>query len=288
VVGPGGAYPDVPTALLVFARSGQSSPVTLELARGTHEPFVIGRGLAFDLRLVAHPGAVIDASRAPVRIEMLSSGRALELMGIVVDARRGLQPALEVENAQGVVLLQDVRARGGAGGPAVRLVSSRAVVIQGGAIEDVLALESRSRATASGTRMASLELTGRSALETRGASPAAFVEPGSIWRAHASAPRLHLSANTATLEAEDGGLAWLGLARGLGFTPSTRPLLEGLLLLDPAAYSGLGPLQLVLDGRASWRLDPVPGVPVYLQAFVLDPDSGRICLSDVVRRGDDH
>ena len=304
VVGDGGAYPDVRTALRQLARSGQSTPVTLELARGKHEPFELGSGLAFDLCLVARPGAVIDAAQAPVRIEGLGAQRSVELVGLTIDAQRAPHPALVVENARGVVLMQDVELRGSASGPELRLANARAVAIQGGAVERGLLLERGSRATASGVRLGSFELTGGSVLETRGEggpkveqvgtegtlgrSPAvpveARVEPGSRWIAHPTAPQLSVEFGMATLDAEGPGLAWLGLARRLGFQARARPWIEGVLLLDPAGFETVGAVRMLTGGKASWHLGPLPsGAPVYLQGLVLDPNSGRICLSDVVR-----
>jgi hypothetical protein len=281
VVDPGGRYPDVGTALRDLVRIGGSAPVTLELARGTHRSFEIGRGLAFDLRLVARPGAVIDATRGPVKIGALAPEVALELVDLAVDARRGLLPAVEVESAQGVVLFQDARLRSSLGAPSVRLVRSTAVVFQGGALDGRLLLEDRSRATASATAAASFELTGRSFLETRAASAPVVVAPGSTWLAHAAAPRLGVVGEQVTLAADCSGFAWLGLARELGFRP--RASLEGVLLLAGADLARVGSLRLLLDGRARWDLGALPpGEPVYLQGFALDPSSRRICLSDVV------
>jgi hypothetical protein len=226
---------------------------------------------------------VIDAEHAPIRVTELAPERSLELVNLVVDARRGLHPGVEVVNALGVVLLQDVRVRGNASAPAVHLVESTAVVIQGGAIEGPLELAGRSRATASSARLASVDLAGRSILETRGTTAAALVEPGSRLLTHAAAPRLTLDGDRATLDADCSGLAWLGLAPGLGFGPSKRPLLEGVHLLDPAACTGIGGLR-PLEGRTRWQLGTLPpGRPCYFQGFTFDPSSGRLCLSDVVR-----
>jgi hypothetical protein len=280
VVGPGGGHPDVPAALEELARLGRSAPATLILTRGRHESFELGGELAFDLCLVARPGAVIDAGRAPLSIAELPAERTLELVDLVVDARSSGQPGIVLENAQGVVLLQDVTVRGK--GPSLRLADSTAVVLQGGTLEGELELASGSRATASGVAFASIALRGGSTLETRGSTPVAFVEPGSSWIRHAPAPRLSTTATTATLEARGSSLAWLGLAHGLGFEP--RRTLEGVLLLEPAGLDLADSLRALLDGRASWSLGALPpGEPIYLQGFALDPLSRRIRLSDVLR-----
>lgn len=61
-----------------------------------------------------------------------------------------------------------VQLRGRASGPRLLATSAKALGIQGGSIESGLLLESGSRATASGTRLNSIELTDGSVLETRG------------------------------------------------------------------------------------------------------------------------
>jgi hypothetical protein len=149
-------------------------------------------------------------------------------------------------------------------------------------LEGTLALEERSRATASSTQISAAELTGRSVLETRGSSPAALVEPGSILLTRAAAPRLAIEGERATLEAGCSGIAWLGLARELDFQPLHA--LEGVRLLAPTGFTEVGSLRPLLDGRAVWSLVALPpGEPCFLQALAFDPSSGRACLSDVVR-----
>lgn len=302
VVGAGGTYPDVRTALVDLTRGAQREPVTLVLAEGRHEAFALGRGLAFDLCLVARPGAVIDASHAPVRIEGLPARRSVELVGLTIDAQRAEHPALVVEDAQGVVLLQDVELRGRARGCVARLQAACAVAFQGGSIEGGLALRRTSHATASAVRLTSIELTGESVLETRGTSgpraeeeerkggepgwsPSfpAEVEPGSRWLERAAAPRLMLDGKEAELAANGRGLAWLGFAPRLGFQSRSRPWIEGVLLLDPD-LGGVGPVRMLSAGRARWNLGALPpGELAFLQGLVLDPSSGRVCLSDVAR-----
>jgi hypothetical protein len=315
VVGNGGAYPDVPAALRALARVHRERPATVVLAKGVHESFELGRRLGFDLRLVARPGAVIDAAQAPVRIAGLAAHRSVELDGLVVDAGHALHPALALEDSRGVVLLRDVEARGSASGPVLQLSNARAVAVQGGAIVGELLLERGSRATASGVRLRSFELMGGSVLETRGmglergepgGSPAVPVpggspadpgpgwspalpverkiEPGSRWIEHGAAPRLVADEKGATLEADGRGIAWLGVAPRLGFETRARPGIEGVLLLDPASYTAAGPLRSLKGGRASWSLGALPpGESVHMQGLVLDPATGRVCLTDVVR-----
>ncbi len=282
VVGPGGRYPDVHTALTELSRSRQSAPVTLELARGTHAPFEIGRELAFDLCLVARTGAVIDASHAPLRIAELSSKRSLELVDLVVDARRGLHPAVVVEHAQGVVLFQDVRVRGNTSAPAMRLSKSTAVALQGGAIEGVLELASRSRATASGVALAAIELRGCSMLETRGMDLDPALETGSRWLACEQAPRLAVEDGHATITASAASAAWLLSAQGLGFHGVAG--IEGVNLLDPQSSRLVGRALTLASGEAGWSLGTLPpGETLYLQVLTLDGASRRVSLSDVVR-----
>jgi hypothetical protein len=302
VVGDGGAYPDVRAALRALARGHREAPVTLVLASGRHDSFELGRRLGFDLCLVARPGAVIDAAQAPVRIAGLAAHRSVELVGLAVDGRGALHPALIVEDARGVVLMRDVEVHRSRSGASLQLANARAVAIQGGAIEGELLLERGSRATASGAQLRSFELVGESVLETRGMgseepgwSPAVpgprwsvavrrRVEAGSRWVEHGAAPRLVVDGEGATLEADCSGIAWLGVAPRLGFEARARPGIEGVLLLDPTRYSAAGQLRALKDGRASWSLGALPpGECVHLQGLVLDPVSGRVCLTDVVR-----
>jgi hypothetical protein len=65
-----------------------------------------------------------------------------------------------------------------------------------------------------------------------------------------------------------------------------RPGVEGVLLLDLQGGGGVGSVRLLSEGRASWNLGALPpGELAYLQGLVLDPTSGRVCLSDVARVG---
>lgn len=299
VVGAGGAYPDVRSALGALERSHREVPVTLVLATGRHGSFELGP-LGFDLCLVARRGAVVDAALAPVRIEGLRAQRSVELVGLVIDARGGPDPALILAGTSGVVLLQDVELRGAGAGPRLRLTDARAVVIQGGAVEGELLLEHGSRATASGVRLFTLELIGRSVMETRGLtgpsdagarggpgwSPVVpgRIEPGSRWIEHPPAPDLTVDGHGATLEADELGIAWLGVAPRLGFQPRAWAWIEGVLLLEPTTHAAAGPLRSLKDGQASWDLGRLPpGECFYLQGLVLDPVSGRARLTDVVR-----
>jgi hypothetical protein len=272
----------------------------LVLASGTHAAFELGARLAFDLRIVARPGAVIDAGQAPVRIEGLAAQRSIELVGLVIAAEGAQHPALVVEDARGVVLLKDAEVRGKPRECTVELRAARAVALQGGAIEGGLWLARGSRATASGVRLSSFELTGGSVLETRGGSgPRAAgeerkpgwspavpgrIEAGSRWLERAAAPRVEVGPGRVTIAAEEGGLAWLGASQRLGFQVHARRWVEGVLLLDPTGYAGVGPVRPLSGGRASWSLGALPmGEHVYLQGLVVDPGSGRVCLTDVVR-----
>jgi hypothetical protein len=270
VVGPGGSFPDVRTAL----RSVRGPRVELVLARGVHGPFEIGPECAFDIVLTARPGAVIDASNTPVRIHGLAAEHALELRGLYIDARGATREGLLLEDTLGVVLLDAVTIQGD-----VRLAGARAVAIQGGAMRS-LALERGSVATASGLALEAIELAGFSRLETRGMSVEPRVEPGSCWLARGRAPGLELALDRVTVGGAEGSIAWLLAADGLGF--HLRPAIEGALLLEPRSPRIVGPGRLLAGGRAMWSLGSLPsGAALYLQALTLD--GGRMRLSSVVR-----
>jgi len=172
------------------------------------------------------------------------------------------------------------------------MTRARAVALQGGGVEGGWLLAEGSRATASGVEIDALELKGGSLLETRGGGRGreeeepgwnpAFPGAGARWLRHAAAPRLVVGGSEVTLSTDGGGLAWLGVAPRLGFQARAR--CEGVLLLDPASAISAGDSRRLLGGRTSWSLGALPrGTSAYLQAFVPDPGSGRLRLSDVVR-----
>jgi hypothetical protein len=321
VVGGAGGFADVREALASLALTHAGERVTLELAPGVHEPFELGPELAFDLRLIAPPSARIDASLLAVRIAGLPAGRSVELVGLAIDARattdpapatwsasaarkspdaglavpgsRAGHPTLLVEECEGVVLLDGVEIRGGARAPAVLLSSARAVVVQGGAIrgDRGVALERGSRASASGVELATIELTGRSSLETRGMSVVPRVEHGSSWRDHALPPLLVPSRSPGngegagvhvTLETPPGSFAWLLVSPELVFIPPPNPLVEGVLLLDPLRLQVGGVPRLGGNARMEWTFD-ADARALCVQALVVDPARDRTTLSEVVR-----
>jgi hypothetical protein len=255
VVGPGGAYADVPAALSALAATHAGKSVTLELAPGAHAAFELGRELAFDLRLVARPGAWIDAADGPVRIANLPAERSLELIGLVIDAGGFERSALVVEDSAGVVLLDGGDVQGG-----VRLAGALAVAFLGGAVTGELALEGGSRAAA----------------WSIASDP--VVEAGSVWRTSDDAARLSLAESSIELEGRSGSVAWLLHSPRLGWSAPVSAHTAGIWLLDPANVVVLPP-RVLLDGKARWSLPP-SGAPLQLQALQLD--GGRFALSRVV------
>ena len=280
VVGDGGVFTEVGAALASLAGVHGGERVTLELAPGVHAPFTIGPELACDLSIVAAGNASIDVSAQPVRIADLPAGRSVELVGLVLDAHGSPAPALVVQDAEGVVLLEDLHVRGARSTTGVELVNARAVVLQGGSLEGSLALARGSRATASAVQIASIELAGGSLLETRGIDVEPFIERGSRWLERARAPELELAPDGAAILVSSRGPAWLLVASRPGFRVPLGPSCEGVLLLDRPELDRS--LLRVPDGRARWTLPLLASeARVYLQAVMLDRSSGRLIFSDV-------
>jgi len=283
VVGPSGPYPDVPSAIRALGSTHAGDSIVLTLEGVRHAAFELGRELTIDLVLVAEPGAVIDASLAPLRIRDLPPERTLELDGLAIDSGGAGHPALELEDVHGIVLLQDLEVRGSAQAPAVRLAGSTAVILQGGRLDGTLLLERGSRATTSATEVARLDLRGRSTLETRASEALATIELGSTHLAHGPAPTLALSERRLTLTAPTAGLAWLSASPRLAFRPLAGFSSEGLSLIDARNLVTLPP-QPLRDGHARWSLGALPlGTTLCLQGAILERGTGRLCLTDVRR-----
>jgi hypothetical protein len=265
VVGPGGVFPDVGTALAALSGTHRGERVGLELAAGVHAAFELaGSSLGFDLALTARPGAVIDASLAPLRITGLPPERSLELAGLVIEAGGAFHPALGVEDCAGVVLLDALAVHGSANGSGVELRGARCVALQGCELAGAPAL--------------SLGRGSRASL--RGAEPAAEVEPGSLLRACLDGARLVPGERRLALEDGGEGLAWLLAAPRLGFAAPTDARVTGDLLLERTGLRVLAGPRALLEGRTSWRLPE--GAPYrYFQALVVDRAGARFALSPV-------
>jgi hypothetical protein len=255
VIGSGGSYPDVPSAVAQLSRTHSGTHVSLELAPGRHAAFELHE-LPLDLQLAARAGAWIDASAGPVRITGLSASHSLELVGLTLDAERPERLALELEDCAGVVLLDALELQGSA-----RLVSGRAVVLQGCTVSGGLLLERGSRAAASGTELGDVR-----------------VQPGSDWRERAQAPELVLRDGQVEITGSPGSSAWLFCARRLGWRAAGQ--VEGTWLLDALALESLGPRVLV-DGRAAWSL-PAGQPGSYAQALLREDGCWK--LSTLRRR----
>ena len=192
-----------------------------------------------------------------------------------------------VEDAAGVVLLEDLQVHGARPGPAVELVNARAVALQGGSLECSLALARGSCASVNAVRLDGIELAGRSLLETRGMEVEPFVEPGSIWCESTLAPPLlerHSGGDFLVLEGVGSALAFLLASPRLDFVLPASPLVEGVLLLDRRGLSVLGTLPLSTDGRGQWPITLPPSVgSLEVQALVGGPVRGSWMLSEVRR-----
>ncbi len=275
-VGPGGDFATVNDALAVL---GANESIELELLSGEHAPFEIDRMAAQSLCLAATTGAVIDASRASVRIAGLSSDQSVELAGLVIRSPEG-HPGLVIEDCAGVVLLQDVVLSGVGDACALELSRARAVALQRGAIRGVLHVTEGSHASLNGTQARAIVVEGESILATSGPTVVPRVEQGSRWIASDAAPVLELDPLCVTVRAHSGR-AWLLVGTDLGF--QMHSAFSGVLLLDASSLT-IVPAKALEQGCATWPLGQSEQT-IYAQALVLEPLVG-LRLSNVLRIGD--
>ncbi len=272
-VGPGGDFATVEAAL---AALGSSDSIELELLPGMHAPFEIEAPVSGSVCIVASAGAVIDATRAGVRIAGLARNQSVELVGLVIRAPES-HAGIAIEDCAGVVLLQDVEVSGVGDAPALDLSRANAVALQGGRVDGVLRVAAGSHASLNGTRTLGILVAGESLLATSGPTAIPRVEPDSRWIASGPAPLLALAPDCLTVPMEMGR-AWLLVSEHLGFDPHSP--FAGVMLVDHATLRVV-PADGIEHGCAAWSIGPRDGT-AYAQALVFEPLAG-LRLSNVLR-----
>lgn len=278
VTSPTGVHDSLQAAL---SAGSDGDVLALELPPGVLPAFEV-RGRSAILRAARPSESWIDVSAGPVRIVGLAADESVELVGLrFVGARPGT-PAIVVEDCHGLVRCTDIQA------DELHVHATRSLLLRECELGR-LQLWPGARAFALGGSLAVLALAQHARLESSGLTGALVQQGAGLWLSarQAAATLVLLEEHEDGLELElrapAGAHAWILAAPrpGFGEVASGIPLQldRRVLVRSPLQRVGSSGV-LALDlARAS------TGEALYLQALVLDPRSGRVGLTDLVRAG---
>lgn len=266
---------------------------TLLVSAGAYNSFTIAADLPPGLRIVAsEPGVVIHTATGPVTFEGLELGQTVELAGLSIAAPPTDHPALLIRNSRGIVLLDELTARGGLNSPAVRIEDSERVAIQSPDFEPSLhASESHALSIRDGSIGQVVLDHGSTAVLTGVETSLAATPDASALQLDAAEALLSFERSAKlgewhplVLEAEPGSAFALFAAGGLGWLDASFPAVDPFLLdvrrallveagaIDaPAMTLGLTIPSEESFAQRSWLM----------QALILDPFAAEARLTNV-------
>ncbi|MEM7305501.1 MAG: hypothetical protein AAF682_02465 [Planctomycetota bacterium] len=261
---------------------------------GNYAPFTVGPGVG-SLRIYGDGTGpvVIDTTAAPVTIQGLGFLDTVELSDLEIGNPTSPNPGVEVLSCAGVVVLDELAVRGGAGMPGLLVRSSIRTAVQRCAIEGTpgARLELGSTAVFGRGSLDEIELVGASNARLAGLSPTPTVEPGSSLATLAGihpdldAPELvPLGVGfTANLDGEPGGIFGIAFSTQLAWFDLPPPWeMVGLINIAAAPVVLTG----VLTGPTSQPF-PLPsdgvifGASLALQMVVVQPSTFALRWSNV-------
>lgn len=266
---------------------------TLVVGAGAYNAFTITGDMPPGLRVVAsEPGVVIHTAAGPVTLDGLVAGQAVELAGLTLAAPPTDQPALLIRDSHGVVLLDELTARGGLDSPAVRIEHSERIAIQAPDFEPSLHASGTSALSIRGGAIGTVLVGEDSDAVLTGVATSVEAGSGSTWT-ELEDPLAQLSFERSAepgelhevlLEAPAGSGFALLAAGGLGWLDAGFPAADALLLDGRRAL-------LVEVGFAAASQTPL-GLPIpsaesfaerswLMQALILDPFAAEARLTNV-------
>jgi hypothetical protein len=254
--------------------------IEIELPAGRHSAFTFEPLGRRHLRIIGHEAdpAAVDVSEGPIVIRGLEAESTVELSNFALASGASRRPALVIEDCQGLVVLDRLEVRG-TGTSGIRVVNSRAVVLQGVALPDLARAELTSSSVwCRGGRLNDLVLAEGSQVESWGTRARGELDPRSRWTRHAAA-KAQLALESlpgellVTVEGDPGAL-WRGFAGQ--HLVHELPLGAAPVLIENPLGMGT-PRQLGPDGKDQLVLAVPPVLallarPLYLQAVLEGPE----------------
>jgi len=293
-----GTYADIQAAI---DDVGANVNAIVLVAPGTYPAFTVQPGFLGTLRVLGDGTGpvIVETTDQAVQVLDLAPTDSVEMSDLEIGSTDSPNAGMLVQDAQGIVIMDESSVQGGSGAEGVRLANATRVVIQksdlaGSLGAPGLVLELGSLAVAAQGSLDAVDLSGNSSLRLAELSPSETVEPGSSVttlpgvHADVDAPEF-VSINeefTITLSGEPLGTWMLIVALDFVWNDLPGPKWEGvglanlgpigILASGPILPEGSTPLPTVLPDDGS-----LFGVPLVFQTVVIHPDTGQRRWSNV-------